>query len=289
MDEPPTIDAVASARRLARRALQSPWLHEEIARRMAERLSWIRLPVRQWVHWAPEGDGAHARRLVAAHYPQARCTEVVPAGTPAAVQASAPHWWQRLGRRQGSVALPPRVTQAPEGAAQLLWANMLLHQSADPRGLMTAWLHALDIDGFVMFSCYGPDTLRELRAVYEALALPPAMSDFTDMHDWGDQLFRIGFAEPVMDMEQLTLTFESPARLLQELRELGGNLHPQRSAGLRTPAWRRRLEAAMDEHMRPTPDAPLTLTFEIIYGHALRPQPRVTRSALAPTIEFSHD
>lgn len=287
MDEPPTIDPAAAARWLAQRALHDPWLHQEVARRMAERLSWIRLPVQQWVHWEPEGDGRHARELVAGCYPQASSFELVTA-EPAAAVGSAAHWWQRLGRRRAD-APRARGATAPDAAAQLVWANMLLHHSADPRALMSAWLHALDVDGFLMFSCLGPDTLGELRAVYDALGWLPPVADFTDMHDWGDQLFRIGFAEPVMDMEHITLTFESPARLLQELRGLGRNLHRQRFAGLRTPAWRRELEAAMDRMMRPAPGAPLTLTFEVIYGHALRPTPRMSRTALAPPIAFSLD
>ncbi|MCK9516007.1 MAG: biotin synthase [Ottowia sp.] len=289
MDEPPTIDPVASGRWLAQRALHSPWLHEEVARRMAERLSWIQLPVQRWVHWEPEGDGSHARALVAARYPQATCFELAAAPSGAATTASrAPQWWQRL-RRGHERARPARGTAAPEGGSQLVWANMLLHHSADPRALMSAWLHALDPDGFLMFSCLGPDTLRELAALYEAMGWPPPVSDFTDMHDWGDQLFRIGFAEPVMDMEHITLTFETPARLLQELRGLGRNLHPQRFSGLRTPAWRKRLDAALDQALRPAPGAPLTLTFEVIYGHALRPLQRLSRSGQAPSIEFSLD
>lgn len=287
MDAPPTIDPVAAARQFSRRAAISPWLHEEIARRMAERLSWIRLPVQRWVHWLPEGDGAHARALVAGHYPQAQEFELVAAKSPRPEAGGVMRWLRQAGARWGATAA--RGTAAPEAAAQLVWANMVLHQSADPRGLMADWLQALDTDGFLMFSALGPDTLRELRAVYTALGWPPPAADFTDMHDWGDQLFRAGFAEPVMDMEQLTLTFETPARLLQELRELGRNLHPHRFAGWRTPAWRSRLQAAMDAHMRPTPSAPLQLTFEIIYGHALRPNQTSGRIIAAPPIAFSND
>ena len=91
-----------------------------------------------------------------------------------------------------------------------------------------------------------------------------------------------GFADPVMDMERITLTFDTPARLLAELRGLGRNLHPQRFAGLRTPAWRRRLEAALGERLRAGGDGPLALSFEIVYGHALKPsaQRRAPREGL---------
>jgi malonyl-CoA O-methyltransferase len=94
------------------------------------------------------------------------------------------------------------------------------------------------------------------------------------MHDWGDMLVHAGFAEPVMDMERITLTWETPDRLLAELRELGANLHPARFPGLRGRGWRARLERELDAALR-TADGRLALTFEIVYGHALKPAPRL--------------
>jgi malonyl-CoA O-methyltransferase len=82
-----------------------------------------------------------------------------------------------------------------------------------------------------------------------------------------------GFAEPVMDMERITLAFDTPQRLLDELRELGSNLHPARFPALRARGWRARLHEALAQHLRGA-DGKLTLTFEIIYGHALKPLPR---------------
>jgi malonyl-CoA O-methyltransferase len=144
---------------------------------------------------------------------------------------------------------------------------------AEPQALIAQWQQALAVDGFLMFSCLGPDTLRELRAAYAQAGWPPPAHEFTDMHDWGDMLVASGFAEPVMDMERITLAFETPARLLQELRELGANLHPARFPGLRGRGWRQELEALLERHLR-GPDGQLTLTFEIIYGHAMKPLPR---------------
>jgi malonyl-CoA O-methyltransferase len=91
----------------------------------------------------------------------------------------------------------------------MLWANMQLHMAADPQALIAQWQQALEVDGFLMFSCLGPDTLRELRAVYAALGWPPPAHEFTDMHDWGDMLVASGFAEPVIDMERITLSCAS--------------------------------------------------------------------------------
>jgi malonyl-CoA O-methyltransferase len=93
-------------------------------------------------------------------------------------------------------------------------------------------------------------------------------------------LVRSGFAEPVMDVERITLTFATPERLLQELRELGRNLHVNRFAGLRGRKWRARLhEALAHELADPADGGRLKLSFEIIYGHAFKPAPRMAVSS----------
>lgn len=243
---------------------------------MAERLDIIRLPVRQWAHWAPAHSGLQGQARVAAHYPHAKCLAVcAQAGPMPQAPAEPAGWAQRWARLLPGGRQPAMAAAPPAGAVQLVWANMLAHHVPQPADLLAAWHRALAVDGFVMFSCLGPDTLKELRALYARLGWPPPAHALTDMHDWGDWLVAAGFAEPVMDMETLVLTFETPERLLAELRELGRNLHPLRFAGLRTPAWRRRLLAAMNESMREPPGTgPLRLSFEIIYGHALKPAPR---------------
>jgi len=163
---------------------------------------------------------------------------------------------------------------------QMLWANMVLHAQVHPQETLRQWHRHVQVDGFLMFSCLGPDSLRELRQLYTEQGWSAPCHDFTDMHDWGDMLVQAGFAEPVMDMERIRLTFATPQRLLQELAELGCNLHPQRFPALRGRHWRRRLhEVLQDKLGEPDEGGQLALTFEIIYGHAYKPKPRVRVSA----------
>jgi malonyl-CoA O-methyltransferase len=115
--------------------------------------------------------------------------------------------------------------------------------------------------------------LKELRALYEACGWPAPTQPFTDMHDWGDLLVEAGFAEPVMDMERIVLSFETPERLLQELRELGRNFHPQRFQACRGRAWQAQLKQSLQSQ------GPLELTFEVIYGHAFKAPPRAPLAA----------
>lgn len=258
----------------------SPWLHEEVARRMEQRLEWIVAQPQTWIHWEPLRGGMQAQSLIARRYPKSR-SFVLPELTGQAraaiksIEKTSPAWWN-----------PARWTTAPVhyGAptqpVNMLWANMALHMAANPQALLAQWHELLAPDGFVMFSCLGPRTLRALHAVYAAHGWPAPTHTFTDMHDWGDMLVQAGFADPVMDTEQLYLTFATPQRLLTELRELGRNLHPQRFAALRGRRWQQQLHAALQEHLcDPTEEGRLKLDFEIIYGHAIKPTARMAVQA----------
>ncbi|EPD37986.1 MAG: biotin synthase [Delftia sp.] len=273
---PPTIDPAAALRWQQGAPAASPWLHEEVARRMQERLDWIVKPPQRWCHWQPVRGGLQAHALLRQRYAQSECLvyEASPLHEAAAREQLGARWWQPARWTGGAT----RFGEPEPAGVDMLWANMALHQQADPQALITRWHQALSVDGYVMFSCLGPDTLRELHALYAQLGWPPAGQAFTDMHDWGDMLVHAGFSEPVMDMEHITLTFATPERLLQELRELGRNFHPQRFAALRGRRWQQRLHDALRERLA-GPDGQLALTFEIVYGHAYKPQPRVRLEA----------
>ena len=162
-------------------------------------------------------------------------------------------------------------------SAQLVWSNMALHAVADPPALLGAWQRTLVDGGFAMFSCLGPDTVRELRSIYRARGWGPPGIDFVDMHDIGDMMVHAGFADPVMDQEQLTLTWETPQAALAELRGLGCNASPRRAPGLRTPRWRERLHAEL--RASAAAGGRLSMTFEIVYGHAFKAARRAESGA----------
>ena len=168
-----------------------------------------------------------------------------------------------------------RTPASPDTRVGMVWANMCLHDTHLPRTMMRQWHRHLDVDGFLMFSCLGPDTLTELRAVYARQGWAPPCHAFTDMHDWGDMLVECGFDAPVMDVERIVLSYATAERLLQDLRQFGRNLNVERSRITRGRHWRGQLEAALEAGLPRTPDGQMTLTFEVIYGHAFKPLPRV--------------
>ena len=261
-----TIDPAALLRVTTRQSLtaEAPWLHREVARRMAERLPVVRLTPSVVVDWWSHAGGS--RELLKAAYPCARRVLVEPE---AAIDRPPERWWLSIVRRAplsiDSSALQP-------DAAQLVWANMMLHAVDDPGSMIEQWRRALAVDGFLMFSTLGPDSLAGLRDIYRDAGWGKPHAPFVDMHDLGDMLVGAGFADPVMDQERMRLTWATPAALLAELRTLGINADPSRHAGLRTPRWRARLEAALAE--RAAADGRIALDFEIVYGHAFNPPPR---------------
>ena len=272
----PGLDPVAAQRWLTRRHVASPWLHEEVAGRMIERLQWFRDPPASWLHWEPVIGGLEAHRRLCESLPQARPWVWLEDREALARLGGGParRAWGRLpwGRRADGVSLA-----GPDTTVSMLFANMVLHHVARPQTLLRQWQRHVEVGGFLMFSCLGPDSLTELRAVYAREGWPLPAHAYTDMHDWGDMLVHGGFAEPVMDMERIGLTFSSASTLLDELRGLGRNLSSGRFPGMRGAAWRQRLEQAIEQHGPRAEDGRLRLTFEIIYGHAFKAEPRRAR------------
>lgn len=281
----PGMDPVAVRRWLSLQVRQSPWLHEEVGARMAQRLSWIKELPDTWLDWEPVRGGVKAHHAVAVLCKQAQaCIQAVHG--PAAQKA--------VKSAQPNGGLIARLmTSAPGLATEhqsvgMVWANMFLHGTHQPQQLLQRWHGHLKTDGFLMFSCLGPDSLLELRQVYQMLGWAPPGHSLTDMHDLGDMLVQHGFAEPVMDMERIRLTYTSVDGLLADLRGLGRNLNVQRSATTRGRRWRATLSKALEQHLPRTDDGSLILTFEVIYGHAHKPKPRipVTGSSQVSLVEM---
>ncbi|WP_154403177.1 methyltransferase domain-containing protein, partial [Bordetella pertussis] len=157
--------------------------------------------------------------------------------TPGGVAA----WLGRLAQRGKPAVSFVRADLAASGLPpeqlDLVWSNLALHWHPEPHAVLAEWRRILKVGGLAMFSCLGPGTLRELREALADAGLRTATPTFVDMHDFGDLLVENGFADPVMDQETLTLTYETPQRLLEDVRALGGNPARDRRAGLAGRAW----------------------------------------------------
>jgi len=257
------VDVVAAARLKRRLALaaDSPWLHQEAASRMAERLSFIKRQPAVVLDWSPDAPQPSSPLVKAS--PQARVLQVREV-EPGVVPAS---WWRRLaGLNARERWMSPAAAAGIQ--AQMIWSNMGLHLEPDALAVMRQWRAAMADDSFVMFTTLGPGSLPSLRTLYAEYGWGEPHAPFTDMHDLGDMLVEAGFADPVMDQELLTLHYASAEALLKELREMGMNLSPGRFAGLRSRAWLTALKLALSRQA--DANGRISLQVELVYGHAFR-------------------
>ncbi len=255
-------------------------LQREIGCRMLERLDYVRL---EPTHILDLGCGTGAS-LTALHqrYPKATLIGV-----------DLSEAMLRVGRAHGSRLrwLLPflRVDRAPLLAADatalpvkplivdLLWSNLLLPWIDDPLAVFHEAHRVLKVDGLLMFSALGPDTLKELRACFTDG--DAHTHRFTDLHDYGDMLLASGFADPVMDVETVTMTYPGFDDLLADLRRSGSACAmPSRRRGLMGRAAWAATRAAYESLAR---DGRLPATVEVVYGHAWKTAPKKTADGRA--------
>jgi len=264
----PEVDARVVRRRLERAAATyaaASRLEAEVGGRMLERLDYIRLAPRRILE-AGCGPGRESAALLK-RYAGAALVELDFA---LPMLRRERNWLERLRGRAGAAQLCGDFTRLPlaSGSIDLVWSNMALHWAADPPAALREFARVLAVDGLVLFSTLGPDTLAELRAA----AGEGRVHRFADMHDIGDALVSAGFSAPVMDTERLTVTYAGGEALLADLRASGQTLAaPGRSRGLSGRRSRSALAAALEDRMR---DGRLPVTFEVVYGHAWKGAPR---------------
>ena len=255
--------------RAARRYDAAAVLQREIGSRMLERLDYIRLRPQHILDLGC-GTGIWLGPL-GRRYAGARVIGVDLALPMLRLAAARDDLWRRLLSRRSAVLVCGEAAALPlaDASVDLVWSNLMLQWLPDPRpALAEAW-RVLRPGGLIMFSSFGPDTLTELRQAF-AGGEYAAVNHFTDMHDIGDALVRLRYADPVMDMERLELTYTDLDGLVRDLRDIGAtHLHQGRSRGL---GGRRRWAQARERYEAfRRADGRLPATFETVYGHAWKP------------------
>lgn len=158
----------------------------------------------------------------------------------------------------------------------LVWSNLALHWHPQPDIVFAEWRRILRQDGLLMFSCFGPDTFKELRQAFAGVDADSHVLPFIDMHDFGDMLVGAGFSTPVMDMETITVTYGTFEKLIDDVRAWGGNPLDTRPRGLYGKSAWDKVKNFLEQ--RRQTNGTLPLTFEVVYGHAFRPAPRTNAS-----------
>jgi malonyl-CoA O-methyltransferase len=246
-------------------------LQREICERMLARLDFVRRQPRSILD-AGSGTGYGARRL-AERYPGAFIATLDLAhGMLLEARRHGP-WWKRwLGGAPAQVCGDIEALPVQRDWAEMLWSNATLQWVNDLARTFAEARRVLAPGGLFMFSTFGPDTLKEVRAAFAGDGHTHT-NRFTDMHDIGDLLVQGGFANPVMDMEFITLTYDTPLAIMRDLKAIGAhNVTAGRARGL---TGRRAWTAALERMEAGRRDGRIPVTFEVIYGHAWKPETRL--------------
>ena len=261
-------------------------LQKEIGTRLAERLDVVKLaPAAVLDAGCGTGD---AQAELAARYPSARYVGL-DAALPMLDAASSKAGLRRSAFARifatfasGRTASEPRFVCADiaampfaPGTFDLVWSNLVLQWVGDLPRALAEMNRVLAVGGLATFTTFGPDTLKELRAAFTGVDGHVHVSRFTDMHDIGDMLVGAGFADPVMQMDMMTLTYRDGGTMMRDLKAIGATnaAHARPRALMGRRRWQRAL-AALDAMRR---DGRVSATFEVIYGHAWKVAPKRTR------------
>ena len=258
---------------------QAAVLQREISNRMLARLEYIKYRPDVIID-AGSGTGYGSQQL-AKRYPASHLIAVDIAWAMLSHARPNTTWWQRLlPLQQRADYVCADIEQIPfkNESAGMIWSNLALQWCNDLEHTFAEMHRILRTDGLLMFSTFGPDTLKELRQSFAQADNFSHVNRFIDMHDIGDLLVHNGFSTPVMDMEYITLTYSDVIGVMRDLKAIGAhNVLQGRQQGL---MGKNKWQQAIAAYEKLRRDGKLPATFEVVYGHAWKPLDR--RSILTP-------
>ncbi|QKI88230.1 malonyl-ACP O-methyltransferase BioC [Thiomicrorhabdus xiamenensis] len=182
---------------------------------------------------------------------------------------------QNFANKCGAVMLNADAFALPfaDNSLDMLTSNLMLQWCDDLDAVFAEFRRVLRQDGLLMFTTFGPDTLKELRQAWNmADAQREHVNHFIDMHDIGDALIRTGFGQPVMDVEHFTLTYDKPIGVMKDLKAIGAtNASLNRNRGL---MGKERFQAMLNAYETLRHDGKIPATYEVVHGHAWAAQER---------------
>ncbi len=168
-------------------------------------------------------------------------------------------WLSRASFIQGDANRLPFA----DAAFDMVVANQLLPFAPKPRPVFEEIARVLVPGGVFAFATLGPDSLREIARAWASVDSGIHVTPFADMHDIGDGLVGAGLRDPVLDVDRLTIRYESADKLFADLTRAGArNALADRARGLAGRASFAAMTAALADG-----GGKITLDLELVYGH----------------------
>lgn len=250
---------------------EAAYLQREVADRLLERLELIKLEPARILDLG-SGPGRAAEALKRRHR-KAQVIALDLAPPMAALAAGRSRWLRPVE----AVCADAHRLPLASSSVDLVFSSLMLHWIGNRDACFDELRRVMRPGGLVLFTTFGPDTLKELRESWAVANGHTHVHRFDDMHHIGDELVQAGFHDPVMDCETLTVRYPEARDLMRDLKAIGAhNAGTDRPRGL---TGRRRFRHVLDHYERFRDDGMLPATWEVVYGHALAPeegQPRRT-------------
>lgn len=243
-------------------------LQLEVANRLVDRMELMAMKP-QSILDAGTGTG-FISQLLAERYPKAKITALDLAFNMLKQSKNKRTFKQRWNKQFHYVNAEVENLPFADASLELVISGLTFQWCQDLPKVFKEIRRVLAPGGLLMFSTFGPDTLKELRQSWAAVDDLPHVNMFSDMHDVGDALLKSGFADPVMDMEMLTVTYEDIKTVMRDLKQIGAhNVMQGRSHQI---TGKNKLKQMMQAYEQYRQDGLVPVSHEIVYGHAWIPE-----------------
>ena len=239
-------------------------LQKEVAKRLVERMDVMAMKP---VSILDVGSGTgFVSQLLAERFPKAKITALDLALNMLKQAKTKRSFKQRWNRQFRYVNADVEMLPFADASIELIISGLTMQWCQDLPKVFKEFKRVLAPGGLLLFSSFGPDTLKELRQSWAEVDDVPHVNAFADMHDVGDALLQSGFADPVMDMEMLTVTYKDVKTVMSDLKQIGAhNVMQGRSHHI---TGKNKLKKMMQAYEQFRIDGLLPVTHEIVYGHA---------------------
>ena len=251
-------------------------LQKEIANRLVERMDYMSMkPAR--ILDAGAGTG-FISQLLATRYPKAQITALDLAVNMLKQAKGKRSLKQRWNKKINYINAEVENIPLEDNSVDLVISGLTIQWCQDLPKVFKEFRRILAPNGLLLFSTFGPETLKELRQSWAEVDELPHVNAFTDMHDVGDALMQSGFLDPVMDMEMLTVTYNDVKTVMRDLKQIGAhNVMQGRSHQM---TGKTKLQKMMQAYEQFRVDGLLPVSHEIVYGHAWVPETHKKENAV---------